>query len=312
MDQSDKAVADVLIIGGGHAGLSAALTLYRAMHTTVIFDSHKPRNNYGTAVRLTSTWENQQPDRLRQESRKELQEAGFTTFVDAEVTTVAKNEQGIFAVTDDSGSKWLGRKILLATGARDVFPDLPGYDSLFARGIYPCMFQFGFEVRGSQSAGLLAIDGLASSLHATILAKDGYKFTNALTIYTNDNATLAEEISASLTDGEFSVDNRKIKCLSRGEGKGVVIDFEDGSKKEESFMIHRPLSTVDQTLINQLGLALSAMGNVEAPPPFCKTNVAGVFAAGDCASIMRNIPNAMTMGSYAGCGLARELPKATA
>lgn len=135
MTQSEAPVTDVLIIGGSHAGLSTALTLYRALHTSIIFDSQKPRNNYSTAVRLTSTWEDQQPEEMREASRKELRAAGFTKFVHAEVQKVEKKDDGLFEATDDKGVKWLGRKVLLATGACDVFPDLPGYTDVYAKGM---------------------------------------------------------------------------------------------------------------------------------------------------------------------------------
>lgn len=172
------------------------------------------------------------------------------------------------------------------------------------------MFQFGFELRGCHSAGLLAIDGLANTLHATILAHDGHKFSDTMTIYTNGNTALSEEISAGLKTPGMSVDNREIARLTRGEGSSITIEFKDGSQKTEDFIVHRPLTKLDRKFADQLGLNISKMGDIEVMPPFCKTNVAGVYAAGDCATPMKTISNAMTMGAYAGCGLARELPKA--
>lgn len=128
-------ITDVLIIGGRHAGLSAALTLYRALHTVVIFDHHKPRNNYSTAVHLTPTWENKSPEQMIEASRQELRNNNLTTFVDAGVKTLEKLQSGIFTATDEKGRRWLGRKVLLAIGARDVFPNIPGYPALYTRGM---------------------------------------------------------------------------------------------------------------------------------------------------------------------------------
>ncbi|KAI1820258.1 FAD/NAD(P)-binding domain-containing protein [Xylaria intraflava] len=307
-------VANVLIVGGSHAGLSAALTLYRALHTSVIFDTREPRNHYSTPVRLTSTWENKPPEEMRDACRKELLEAGFTKFVDSRVKTIRKTAEGLFELTDDKGSKWLGHKVLLSYGARDVFPAIPGYSDVYARGVYPCMFQFGYEYRGSPSGGLLAVDSLANPEQAAILAKDGHRFADAMTIYTNGDVALAERLRGLLSDRKsISVDTRKIVLLSRSESKpGVVIDFEDGSRHTESFVVHRPLTAVDRTLPDQLGIEMSKMGEIQAMPPFYRTNVPGVYAAGDCATPMKTIANAMTMGSYAACGLARELENVVA
>ncbi|KAL1856873.1 hypothetical protein Daus18300_010636 [Diaporthe australafricana] len=317
MSENKKPTVDALIIGGSHAGLSAALTLYRALHTVVIFDGKKPRNRYATAVRHTSTWEGKLPEEMREASRRELLGTGLATFVDAEAREVLKTDDGAFEVTDDEGRKWPGRELLLATGSTDLFPGLEGYEELYTRGIYPCMFQFGYELRGSSSAGLLAIDGLAQPMHALMLASDAIKYADALAIYTNGNPGLAAQLSASqqMAAG-MSVDDRKILRVGRGAtssssspSSSVLITFVDGTEKTEDFVHHRPLTRVAGRFVDQLGLAVTPMGDIEAPPPFCRTNVPGVFAAGDCASMMKIIPNAVATGAYAGCGMCRELLK---
>lgn len=140
-------VVDVLIIGGSHAGLSAALTLYRGLHTCIIFDSSRPRTRSADGstlgrIHLTPTWEHSSPEAMKAASRKELSEFGseFISFVDdVEIKSVRKRSDGLFEASSsqDGSRKWTGRKLLLATGARDVFPvDLPGYGELYARGMY--------------------------------------------------------------------------------------------------------------------------------------------------------------------------------
>jgi thioredoxin reductase len=128
----DSPISDVLIIGGSHTGLSAALTLYRALHTCTIFDSLKPRNSYATPIRLTPTWEHQGLDKFKESAKKELLNAGYAKFVDAEVEKVENKPDGLFEVTDSTGVKWTGRKVLFATGSKDIFPGIPGYSELYA------------------------------------------------------------------------------------------------------------------------------------------------------------------------------------
>ncbi|KAK5636791.1 hypothetical protein RRF57_012503 [Xylaria bambusicola] len=179
------------------------------------------------------------------------------------------------------------------------------------------MFQFGYELRGSSSAGLLAVDGLAQPLQAIMLAKDAIKYTDVLTIYTNDNSELATQLAtqlaASPTIGAMSVDDRKILRFSEGtrasRSPRVIITFANGTETMEDFIHHRPLTRVANRFIDQLGLVVTPTGDIEAPLPFCRTNVSGVFAAGDCASVMKIIPNAIATGAYAGCGMSRELVK---
>jgi gliotoxin/aspirochlorine biosynthesis thioredoxin reductase len=120
-------ISGALIIGGSHAGLSAALTIYRTMHTVMIFDSQKPRNQWGTAIRSTPGFEGKSPEEYREASREELRKSGLVTFVNTQITHVERTEEGMFEASDATGQSWLGRKVLLATGMQDVFPDLTGY-----------------------------------------------------------------------------------------------------------------------------------------------------------------------------------------
>lgn len=129
---STSELFDVIIVGGSYSGLSAALTLYRATHTCIIFDSGTQRNIRAEQIRLTSGWEGHDPQALRTTSRTELRESGLVEFVDRRVDQAKKNLDGIFEVVDSGGSTWRGRKILLAIGAEEVYPDIDGYADNYA------------------------------------------------------------------------------------------------------------------------------------------------------------------------------------
>lgn len=118
---------DVLIIGGGAAGLSAATTLYRHQHDMRIFDYEKPRNAWDTPTHALPGWEGKAPSKFRETSRKELERTGMVDFVRAEVESVEKKDDGLFHVTTSDGKVSLGRKILLSMGVTFEFPDIPGY-----------------------------------------------------------------------------------------------------------------------------------------------------------------------------------------
>lgn len=123
--------ADVLILGGGHAGLSGALTLTRHQHDVIIFDDDSPRNRWNTPVHVLPTWEHQQPRKLRESSRRELQSSGLVTFVDERIVEVVKEHDSLFHATGSSGKVWTGRKLLLAMGAEFLYPSIPGYAENF-------------------------------------------------------------------------------------------------------------------------------------------------------------------------------------
>lgn len=125
--------ADVLIIGGSHAGLSAALTLARHQIDVLILDANAPRNGWKTPTHTLPTWEHQSPDRLREASRKELEKTGLVRFVAAQITTFLPPamRDGLFEVQDAQGRKWKGKKLLSATGVEFAFPSIPGYGANF-------------------------------------------------------------------------------------------------------------------------------------------------------------------------------------
>lgn len=160
---------------------------------------------------------------------------------------------------------------------------------------------------------------------ALALADDGHKFTDRFTIYTDGNPPLAAELESLVAGCGVRVDDRKIKQLREsklgtGDGgdvhgddgaakEGILLDFADGTSQLEGFLVHRPLTRCESPLASQLGLAMTPAGDIQTSMPFCQTSVPGVFAAGDCASMMKIIPHAVAMGAYAGCGIARELPR---
>lgn len=123
------------------------------------------------------------------------------------------------------------------------------------------------------------------------------------TIYTHGNDALAKELETSLAAGTvpMKVEPRKITRLVKAhEGSRVVVHLEDGTTKTEAFVAHKPKFALRGDLHQQLGLELSAAGTIVVSPPFNQTGVKGVFAAGDCASPMQTVNQAIHSGTCAG------------
>ena len=137
-EMSDHNTVDVLVVGGGPSGLAAALCLSRACYKTVIFDSGSYRNEQAHHMHMFPTWDHQDPKAYRASARKELQERYDTVrFVDLAVTAVIRDKDGSggFKAVDSSGEDWYGKKLVLASGVKDIFPDIPGYDECWVKGM---------------------------------------------------------------------------------------------------------------------------------------------------------------------------------
>ncbi|CZT23693.1 related to thioredoxin reductase [Ramularia collo-cygni] len=313
---SDK--FDVLILGGGLGGLSAALSLVRTLHTAVVFDSHTYRNRKANWLHTIPGFDGKDPEDYRAAARQNIL-AKYSTCQFAngvKIDHVARNEDSeyAFTATDADGRLWHGKKLILAMGIQDVPMDIPGYDDCWTKSIFHCLVHRGYEERGCGSAGVLAAGGDDNLKAARHLSLQCRRYTDGpVTVYTHGNDALAAECARELGPLGFHIESRSVASFRRlGQQSQLAITLEDGTVKEEGFLIHRPLPSNNGRFAAQLGVETNEQGFYNTRPPFFETTVPGCFAAGDCADPFKIGTFAIAMGAFVAGGVQMQLDAGTA
>jgi hypothetical protein len=137
---SQSSPVDILILGAGPAGLSIATGVARLLHSAIVFSSNTFRNQESQHMHAVPTWDHRDPAEFRAAARRDLlARYGTTSFVDVGIKTIKKSERkdgsSLFEAIDDNGKSWWGRKVVLATGIKDVFPNIDGYSECWVKGM---------------------------------------------------------------------------------------------------------------------------------------------------------------------------------
>lgn len=126
---------DVLIVGSGPAGLSVATGVVRQLYKVVIFGDGVYRNSRSAGMHNFVGWDGQDPAAFLSKARADLERYETVRFEDTTIQKVRKTDAGHFEAQDDQGRVWTGRKLVIATGAEEVFPDIAGYGDCWGYGM---------------------------------------------------------------------------------------------------------------------------------------------------------------------------------
>ncbi|KAJ4403973.1 hypothetical protein N0V82_010574 [Gnomoniopsis sp. IMI 355080] len=315
MPTTNNKVYDVLIIGGGPAGLSIATTIVRQLQTAIVLDSGVYRNSRSEYMHGVPAFDHVDPVVFRTKAKGDILSRYDTVeFRKTRVTEIKKLDSGVFQATDWQDNVFRGRKVALATGVKDIMPEIDGYDECWGRGIFHCLFCHGYEERDGDSVGLLATGLFNSAAMISHVSGMALNLAKKLTIYTNGNDAIAADIEANAKIADFqtrvTVEKRKIKSLKMvalWEASDVVVTLEDGTEINETFLVSHPDVELNGPFVAQLGLETGPQGEIKVNAPFNETSVHGVFAAGDVASQIKVVPSAIYGGSMVGGGLVAQL-----
>jgi len=283
---------DVIIIGGSYAGLSAALALGRALRKTLIIDSGLPCNRQTPHSHNFITQDGEQPAIIAEKAKMQVLKYDSIKFVTGLAVNGIKTKKG-FAITTQAGETYEAKKLILATGVKDIMPDIEGFSECWGISVIHCPYCHGYEVKHERT-GILANGDFAFHYAQLIL-----NWTKDVIIFTNGKSTLTKEQTSKVAQHNIPIIEKEIACLEHESGSIRQIVFKDGSAFAIRAIYSRPGFEQHCPIPEMLGCELTEQGLVKTDM-FQKTTVAGVFACGDDASPMRSVANAVATGNMAG------------
>jgi thioredoxin reductase len=295
---------DCIVVGGGAAGLSAALVLGRARQRTLVVDAGSPSNLPAEGVGGLLGHDGRPPAELYAIGREEL--AAYPT-VELRAGTVEGGERvgGGFALELAGGRREVTRRVILATGMDYRPPDLPGVAELWGRSVFHCPFCHGWEVRDQALAVLGGGDG---GVHRALLLRE---WSDDIVLLGNGPAELGEGDRERLAAAGIEVDERPVRGLVARGGTLAAIEFADGSLLAREGLLVPVTAAQRSALATRLGAETAEPGPIVVDAvvvdPMFRTTSEGVSAAGDVSAQLPQVAGAISAGSLAAVGMVQGL-----
>ena len=297
---------DVIVIGGGAAGLSGAQALVRSRRSVLVIDDGSPRNAPADGVHNFLTRDGVPPREIYAIGRREVEGYGGE-FVDGTVATARRDEQG-FTVELADGTAYRSRRLLVTTGLTDVLPDVPGLAERWGKDVVHCPYCHGWEVR-DQAIGVLATSPMA--LHQVQLFR---QLSDDVTLFLHTSPEPIDEQWEELAARGISVVQGKVEQLEVTDDRITGVRLEGGKVvPRQALAIQTTVRAragfladlgLEPTLVESNGVEVGTAVQVDG---MGATQVPGVFAAGNVANPMAQVMPSAAAGLMAGAGLNFDL-----
>lgn len=290
-------IFDVLIVGGSYAGLSAAMALGRSMRDVLIIDSGKPCNRQTPHAHNFITHDGDTPAAIASKARAQVLAYPTVQLQEGFVTAV-QQESGVFRVQTASGMTHRAKKVLLASGVKEVMPAIKGFADCWGISVLHCPYCHGYEVRQT-SLGVLANGDMAYEMSKLI-----QHWSSDLTLFTNGASTLSEAQHQAIVNKGIGLVEKNIAEIVHEKGYLKQLVFEDGSSQPLTALFAKiPFALYTETIPSEC--KLTDMGYIQVDA-LQKTNIPGLYAAGDCTYPFRALAMAVASGTMAGAAMNKE------
>lgn len=285
---------DVIIVGGSYAGMAAALNLARARRSILVVDAGRRRNRFAASSHGFLTRDGQGPEEIADEARRQLLAYPTVTWIEGNVTGASGRPDDFSVEIEDPGTH-RGRRLILATGVRDVLPDIPGLHEQWGKTVFHCPYCHGFELQGQ--IGVLATGPHA--FHQAMMLPDW----GNTTLFTNEAYAPDEDALAQLASRGTTIEDRPVSTVEAEDG-GIALVLEDGERTRLAGLFIAARFEQASPLAARLGCELDEgpLGTTIRTNPVKATSVPGVFACGDAARQGSSVSYAVADGVQAAAG----------
>lgn len=288
---------DVIVIGGGYAGMAATLQLLRARRTVMVVDAGLRRNRTASQSYGFLGRDGVDPAELARTARTQLEAYPTLNWREGEVAR-ATGANDAFQVTLSTGESFAACRLLFATGVADALPLVPGLAERWGRSVFHCPYCHGYELDQGH-IGVIATGPM--SVHQAQLLTDWGK----VTFLTNVATSLDDETRADLDCRGVTVEETPI---DRIEGEADVI-LADGRRLGFAGLFTASTCSPASPVAETMGCALmeTPMGSQLRTSEEKETSIHGVFACGDVARVPHSVSLAVADGAWAGAQVHRSL-----
>ena len=291
---------DVLIVGGGPAGLSAALILGRCRRRVLVCDTGRPRNHASHAMHGYLSRDGMPPAEFLATARQQLARYESVELRQAEVTAADCRPDSSFDVTLASGERVRARKLLIATGVVDRVPDIPGFRELYGRSVFHCPYCDGWEHRDVP----LAIYGRGArgyglSLELTVWSRD-------LVLCTDGPSELDDHHRGRLHRNGIAIREDRVASLESHGGRLAHVAFESGERLARRALFFRTGQEQRSDLSMRLGCEINDKGTVRTGK-YEATHLPGLYVAGDASRAVQWVVVAAAEGAEAAFAINTDL-----
>lgn len=295
----DNYTYDVIIIGGSYSGLSAAMSLGRSLRQVLIIDSGLPCNRQTPHSHNFITQDGEKPAVISAKAKLQVDLYKTVHFYNGLAVKGIKKENK-FEISTETGELFNSRKILFASGVKDLFPEIKGFENCWGISVLHCPYCHGYEVKNEKTA--IIANGEMGFEYAKLISN----WTKDLRLCTNGKSELTLEQTKILEKHDVQIFEEEIESFEHNEGYIQNIIFKNEQKVAVKAIYAKAPFEQHCSIPETLGCDINEQGLLKVDA-MQKTNVPGVYASGDCTTQMRSVAIAVSTGSFAGAVINKEL-----